>query len=252
MLHHLPKENSTGNTYESNHYNVFENYTKWKPHPAGGNELTNGTVHTDCLVQSIHFTLKLGWKHIICNMAFILLQPQSANSLWPSDAIWPHRSGSTLTQVMACCLTAPSHYRNQWWLIIKAVLWHSPEGNFTRSAHELKSIACVRNYPFKSTTTSPRGQWVNSSPPSAAYMRQWIGRVSIGSDNGLLPVRRKAITWTNPGLLSIGLLRINFSEILIGILSFSFKKMHLKLSSAKMTAILSGGRWVNSTPPVPR
>ena len=32
------------------------------------------------------------------------------NALWPSDAIWQHRSESTLAQVMACCLTAPSHY----------------------------------------------------------------------------------------------------------------------------------------------
>ena len=30
-------------------------------------------------------------------------------SLWPSDAIWWQWTGSTLTQVMACCLTAPSH-----------------------------------------------------------------------------------------------------------------------------------------------
>ena len=34
------------------------------------------------------------------------------NSLWPSDTIWWHRSGSTLAQVMAGCLTAPSHYLN--------------------------------------------------------------------------------------------------------------------------------------------
>ena len=27
-----------------------------------------------------------------------------------SDAIWQQRSGSTLAQVMACCLMAPSHY----------------------------------------------------------------------------------------------------------------------------------------------
>ena len=40
------------------------------------------------------------------------------NSLWPSDAIWSHVSGSTLAQVMACCLTAPSHYLNHCWLII--------------------------------------------------------------------------------------------------------------------------------------
>ena len=54
------------------------------------------------------------------------------NSLRPSDAIWRHRSGSTLAQVMACCLTAPSHYLNQCWLIISKVLWHSSEGNFIR------------------------------------------------------------------------------------------------------------------------
>ena len=37
------------------------------------------------------------------------------NSLWSCDVIWWHRSGSTLAQVMACCLMAPSHYLNQSW-----------------------------------------------------------------------------------------------------------------------------------------
>ena len=55
------------------------------------------------------------------------------NSLWPSDAIWRHRSMSTLAQVMACCLTAPSHYLNQCWLMIREVLWHSPDSNFTEN-----------------------------------------------------------------------------------------------------------------------
>ena len=66
------------------------------------------------------------------------------------------------------------------------------------------------------------------------------------SDNGLSPVWRQAITWTKAGLLSTGLLGTNFSEISIRILSLSFKKMHLKMSSAKMAAILSKGRWVKS------
>ena len=30
------------------------------------------------------------------------------NSLWPTDIICPHRFGSTLAQVMACCLMAPT------------------------------------------------------------------------------------------------------------------------------------------------
>ena len=55
----------------------------------------------------------------------------------------------------------------------------------------------------------------------------------IGSDNGLSPDRRQAIIWTNAGILLIGSLGTNFSEISIEILTFSFKKMHLKVSSAK-------------------
>ena len=52
------------------------------------------------------------------------------NSLWPSDAIWQKGSRSTLVQTMACCLTAPSQYLNQCWLIIKNDQWCSSEGNF--------------------------------------------------------------------------------------------------------------------------
>ena len=55
----------------------------------------------------------------------------------------------------------------------------------------------------------------------------------IGSDNGLSPDRRQAIIWTNAGILLIGPLGTYFSEILTGIQTFSFKKMYLKMSSAK-------------------
>ena len=61
-----------------------------------------------------------------------------------------------------------------------------------------------------------------------------VGKLTIiGSDNGLWPGRCLAIIWTNAGILLIGPLRTNFSEILIGIQTFSFKKMHKKKSSAK-------------------
>ena len=55
----------------------------------------------------------------------------------------------------------------------------------------------------------------------------------IGSDNSLTPGRRQAIIWTNTGILLIGPLGTNFSEILIKIHTFSFKRMHLKMSSGK-------------------
>ena len=56
---------------------------------------------------------------------------------------------------------------------------------------------------------------------------------TIGSNNGLSPDRRQAIIWTNARILLIGPLGTNSSEILIEIHTFSFKKMYLKLSSAK-------------------
>ena len=58
------------------------------------------------------------------------------NSLGPSDAIWHWRSLSTLVQVMVCCLTAPSHYLNQCWLIISKVLRHSSEDIIIRRSEE--------------------------------------------------------------------------------------------------------------------
>ena len=83
------------------------------------------------------------------------------NSLWPSDTIWRQRSRSTLFQVMACCLTAPSHYLNQCWLIISEVLWYSHENRFTVKAQEIYPWYEFENYLFKITASSPRGQWVN-------------------------------------------------------------------------------------------
>ena len=56
---------------------------------------------------------------------------------------------------------------------------------------------------------------------------------SIGSDKGLSPGRRQAIIRTNAGILLIRPLGTNFSEFFVEILIFSFKKMHLKMSSAK-------------------
>ena len=62
----------------------------------------------------------------------------------------------------------------------------------------------------------------------------WVSKlIIIGSDNGLSPGRRQAIIWTNAGILLIGPLGTNFNEILIEIHTFSFMKMHLKMSSGK-------------------
>ena len=61
-------------------------------------------------------------------------------SLWPGDAIWQQRTGSTLVQEMAYCLTAPSHYLNQHWLIITVILRHSHTSNFPKEYSSVRWV----------------------------------------------------------------------------------------------------------------
>ena len=78
----------------------------------------------------VHFMYLGEAKSKICfiqnvNISFIIFKTiqhinQLIISLWPSDAIWRHMSVSTLAEVMACCLMAPSHYLNQCWLFISS------------------------------------------------------------------------------------------------------------------------------------
>ena len=72
----------------------------------------------------------------------------------------------------------------------------------------------------------------------------------IGSDKGLSPGRCQAIIWTNAGILLIGPLGTDFSVILIEIYSFSFKKMLLKMSSAKWRGFCPGLNIMNVLMPI--
>ena len=73
---------------------------------------------------------------------------------------------------------------------------------------------------------------VNSLRLSDAYIR--ISKLTIiGWGNGLAPGWHQAIIWTNDGILLIWISGTNFSEILIEFYTFSFKKLHLKMSSGK-------------------
>ena len=89
-------------------------------------------------------------------------QGQWVNSLGPSDAISWQRSGSTLAQVMACCLMAPSHYLNQCWLILSKVQWHSSESIFTRATSAIYHWRLRENWLSQISFKSPRGQWVKN------------------------------------------------------------------------------------------
>ena len=80
--------------------------------------------------------LSLCWEMIAkTNIFFIFLYINSThgvNTLWPSDNKWWHKSGYTLSQVVACCLMAPSHYLNQCCLIISKIQCCSSKSNFTK------------------------------------------------------------------------------------------------------------------------
>ena len=88
------------------------------------------------------------------------------NSMRPSDAMWWHRSRSTLVQVMACCLTAPSHYLNQCahqsahQRLLVVYTW----GQFHRNTHE---INLESSYLYNGNSSTRLERWhlcIGSAP----------------------------------------------------------------------------------------
>ena len=129
----------------------------------------------------------------IC-MIYLMNQPLYYTHIW--GCLWP----------ISCllCLAATYAANTKYWL------HRTPLGNFFFVHHVM-----------------PLTHW-------GRVTHICIGNLTIiGSDNGLSPGRHQAIIWINAGILSIRTLGTKFSEILIYIHTFSFKKMHLKMSSGK-------------------
>ena len=182
------------------------------------------------------------------------LAPNKQSSIWTTDRLvnWRIHASLDLYELTHCSLMTPygdmdlDQHCPWWWLVAwwhqtttwtnvdfsySEVQWYSPGSSFTVNAH-----ATILYNEFDSSILlklpPPWGQWVNSLRPSDDYI--CVGNLTtIGSDNGLSPGLRQAITWTNVGMLLIGPLRTNFSEMLIEIDTFSLKKIHLKMSSGK-------------------
>ena len=141
----------------------------------------------------------------------------------------------------------PNHYLKQCWLILKGVAWRHQAINSINV--DLSSNVFCGIY-LRAISLELLLNWIHimwsditlckllPHFPEVNGLTHW-GRVThicvskqtiIGSDNGLSPGRRQSIIWTNAGTLLIGPLGTNFSEILIEIYIFSFKKMYLKMS----------------------
>ena len=77
------------------------------------------------------------------------------------------------------------------------------------------------------------------------YLTKWcicasVDYTIISSDNGLSSIWRQAIIWTNDDILSIRPYGTHVNEVLVEIRSFSFKKTHLKVASAKWRPFFLG------------
>ena len=131
----------------------------------------------------LHITVKFekcNGQETIPNMQNSILY---VNSLRSSDVIRQHRSGSTLAQVMACCLMAPSHYLNQCWLIISKVLYHSLRTLSKETLRVPISKACLKieflklhpNPPGANELNENMWAWLllyDCTSPTAALCRQ--------------------------------------------------------------------------------
>ena len=155
------------------------------------------------------------------------------NSLWPDDAIWRHRSGSTLAQVMVWCLTAPSHYLNHCWSIIREVQRHLPRdrnawvSEICLKTIHLKLLLNLQGYlqglnlSLLSDTDIDDELWLIMLinvwlTHRGRVTHVWVSKLNHnGLDNGLLPVWHQAIIWTNPGLSLIEPLGTYLNEIWI-------------------------------------
>ena len=150
----------------------------------------------------------------------------AVNTYSHSETMRWHSSVSTLPQVMTGCLTTPNHYLIQCWCIINKV-----QKNLNSQSKYIKFH--TRKLIWKYHLTNG-GHFVSALTHWSRVTHICISKlIIIGSDNGLSPGRRQAIILSNAGMLLIGPSGTKFSKILIEIHIFSFKKMHLKMSSAK-------------------
>ena len=86
-----------------------------------------------------------------------------------------NKSGSTLVHAKAYCLTTPSYYLSQCWLIIREVPWHSAEINFTNNTQATYFLLGVWKISmlFNIRPNFQMGQWVNKQMEASSTGGSW-------------------------------------------------------------------------------
>ena len=95
---------------------------------------------------------------------------------------------------------------NYWMCIIQNMIFEYISNFFVCSWHY---VALFGNITHNTNTRSALTHWGRVTHICVSKL------TIIGSDNGLAPGRRQTIIWTTDGILLIGPLGTNFSEILI-------------------------------------
>ena len=151
VLWYSPQDNFTSCVQGINHEIVCENQTFKIITTSPRGQCVKDLAGSYSLEHSIYEIIPVS-HHTLVYYVF--------KSMWPSDATGRHRTGSTLAQVMACCLTAPSHYLNQCWLIISKAQCYSSEGNSMKGTSAIKHKIIAWKLLIKISFKSPSGQWV--------------------------------------------------------------------------------------------
>ena len=85
--------------------------------------------------------------YVLNKQAFPLILEWYSHICWPRcDTIWCQRSGSTLLEVMANCLAAPTHYLSKCWCIIKKIHRNTPMSSLDRPSIMLLLRSYKKNF----------------------------------------------------------------------------------------------------------
>ena len=158
------------------------------------------------------------------------------NSLWPSDAIWQHRFGSTLIQVMACCRMVPSHYLTNvdvssirfGDIHLRAILQKVSQPPIIKISLKITYLKFHSNLPGVNELTH-YGQVTSCSVIDLGYLFFFSG-------NGLWQLVTHSMYsvlrhYLNQWCFFVNWTQTNLREISINITKLSFKKMYLKMSA---------------------
>ena len=147
------------------------------------------------------------------------------------------RPGDKPLSLVYCCVQKTSFLRNDDVIITHCAHWVGFERSLALPLSLCGSLCFVKLAPSNGRVRLFPGvaiAWTKHLTHWGRVTHISVGNlIIIGSDNGWAPGRRQAIIWTNAGLLLIRTLGTNFNEILSGIHTSSFRKLHLKMSSAK-------------------